>query len=85
MMAEQLTEKMAQWKEKTAEFMGREFAFTKLDFYLLGAVLFLAGVCVGLLAAPWTQGVSIGSNNGSYNGNGGASRDEAEEEEDFED
>lgn len=56
-------------KEMTGDFMRDEITFTKLDFCLLGAVLLLAGICIGLLTAPFTHGISIGSHNGCNNGN----------------
>ena len=65
----QLKERAAELKEITGDFMRDEVTFTKLDFCLLGAVLFLAGICIGLLTAPLTHGISIGSHNGCNNGN----------------
>ena len=64
-----LKERTAELKEMTGDFMKDEIAFTKLDFCLLGAILFLAGICIGFLAAPITQGIHIFSHN-TNNGNG---------------
>lgn len=71
MTRSELKERTAELKEMTSDFMKDEIAFTKLDFCLLGAVLFLAGICIGLLTAPITQGIHIlshNTNNGSGNG-----------------
>ena len=65
----QLKERATELKEMTGDFMRDEITFTKLDFCLLGAVLLLAGICIGLLTAPFTHGISIGSHNGCNNGN----------------
>ncbi|MBD5491031.1 MAG: hypothetical protein HDR16_02580 [Lachnospiraceae bacterium] len=72
----ELKERAVELKEMTGDFMRDEITFTKLDFCLLGAVLLLAGICIGLLTAPLTQGIHIlshnvnnGSGNGSKNGN----------------
>ena len=64
-----LKEKTTQLKEKTTDFMSGELTLTKLDFLLIGAICLLAGICIGLLSAPLTHGVTIGSNNGNNNGN----------------
>ena len=75
-MTTQLRERAADLKEVTAGFMKSEVTFTKLDFCLIGAICFLAGICIGLLTAPLTHGVTVlshnvnnGSGNGSKNGN----------------
>lgn len=54
-------------KERTCKALEGELTLSKVDFCLLGAVLLLAGICLGLLAAPLTHGISIGSHNGSNN------------------
>ena len=64
-----LKEKTTQLKEKTTDFMSGELTLTKLDFFLIGAICLLAGICIGLLSAPYTHGVTIASNNGNNNGN----------------
>ena len=69
MTTTELKERAAELKEMTDDYMRDEITFTKLDFCLLGAVLFLAGICIGLLTAPFTHGISIGSHNGCNNGN----------------
>ena len=56
-------------KERTCKTLEGEVTLSKVNFCLLGAVLFLAGICLGLLAAPFTHGISIGSHNGCNNGN----------------
>ena len=56
-------------KERTCKALEGEITLSKVNFYLLGAVLLLAGICMGLLAAPITHGVTIGSHNGCNNGN----------------
>ena len=56
-------------KERTCKTLEGEVTLSKVDFCLLGAVLLLAGICLGLLAAPFTHGISIGSHNGCNNGN----------------
>lgn len=68
---------MTEWKETAVEAKNRvldtitdEFTLTKLDFCLIGAICFLAGICIGMIAAPLTHGVSIlshNANNGSSN------------------
>lgn len=56
-------------KERTCKALEGEVTLSKLDFFLLGAVLLMAGICLGLLTAPFTHGISIGSHNGNNNGN----------------
>lgn len=46
-----------------------EVTINKRDLWLVGAVCLLAGVVYGLKKAPWTHGVTIGSNNGNNSGN----------------
>ncbi|MDE7429091.1 MAG: hypothetical protein K2N00_07480 [Lachnospiraceae bacterium] len=72
----ELKERAAELKEMTGDYMRDEITFTKQDFCLIGAICFLAGICIGMLAAPLTQGIHIlshnvnnGSGNGSKNGN----------------
>ncbi len=76
----ELKERAADLRETVVDYMKQEVTFTKLDFYLLGAVLFLAGVCIGLLTAPFTHGINIGSNNGSNNGSTCRPADPCEED-----
>lgn len=64
---------LTEWKEKAIDTIKGEVTLTKLDFFLIGAICLLAGICIGLLAAPFTHGIEIGigSNNGNNNtGNG---------------
>lgn len=49
-------------------FMG-EVTIQKRELWLAGALCLLAGIVIGLAKAPWTHGVTIGSNNGNNNGN----------------
>lgn len=72
----QLRETAAEVKDRTIDAMCGEAALTRLDFCLIGAICFLAGVCIGLIAAPFTHGIAVcshnvnnGSGNGSKNGN----------------
>ncbi len=65
-----------EWKEKAIDAVRGEFTLTKLDFCLIGAICFLAGICIGMIAAPLTHGITIlshnannGSSNFSKNGN----------------
>lgn len=62
---------LTEWKEKAIDTIKGEVTLTKLDFFLIGAICLLAGICIGLLTAPLTHGVSLFSNNGNHNtGNG---------------
>lgn len=47
----------------------------KRELWLLGGCFFFAGIALGLLNAPWTHGVTIGSNNGNNNRGNSASFD----------
>lgn len=65
-----------EWKEKALDTVSGELTLKKLDFCLIGAVCFLAGICIGMILAPFTHGVTVlshntnnGSGNGSKNGN----------------
>lgn len=55
-----------EWKEKAIDAVSGDFTLTKLDFCLIGVICFLAGICIGMIAAPFTHGIKIGI--GSYNG-----------------
>ena len=71
MTTTELKERATELKEMTGDFMRDEITFTKLDFCLIGAICFLAGICIGLLTAPLTHGLNVLShnvNNGSGNG-----------------
>lgn len=56
-------------KQRTTELMEENVTLSKLNFFLLGAVMLLAGICLGLLAAPLTHGITVASHNGCNNGN----------------
>lgn len=56
-------------KEKTTDLMSGKITLTTLDFCLIGAIMLLAGICIGLLTAPFTHGISMFSNNGNNSGN----------------
>lgn len=72
MITTELKERTAELKEVTSDFMRGEITFTKLDFCLIGAVLFLAGICIGMLVTPLTREIHILSHN-TNNGNGNGS------------
>lgn len=64
---------LTEWKEKALDTVNGDLTLKKLDFFLIGAICLLAGICIGFLTAPLTRGIriAIGSNNGSNNtGNG---------------
>lgn len=42
-----------------------ELTIKKRELWLIGAVCLLVGIVYGLKKAPWTHGVTIGSNNGN--------------------
>ncbi len=69
---------LTEWKEKALDTVKGELTLKTLDFCLIGAICFLAGICIGMIAAPLTHGVTVqvfsnnrnnGSGNGSKNGN----------------
>lgn len=60
---------MTELKERTTQLMEENVTLSKLNFILLGTVLLLSGICLGLLAAPFSHGIAIGSHNGCNNGN----------------
>lgn len=73
MKVTELKERAVELKGKTAEFIRGDVTLTGLDFFLIGAICLLAGICIGFLTAPLTRGIelAIGSNNGNNNtGNG---------------
>lgn len=69
---------MEKLKETTQKLFCGETIVNKRDLWFLGGLMFLAGVIYGLLAAPWTKGVSIGCGNGN---NENHYHDDFEEEE----
>lgn len=42
-----------------------EVTMPKVNFWMIGTICFLTGIVFGLLAAPLTHGVIIGSNSGN--------------------
>ena len=60
---------ITQLKQKAVELTKGELTVCKVDFILISAILLLAGICIGLLTAPLTHGISVFSNNGNNNGN----------------
>ena len=56
-----------------------EVTITKRELWLIGFICLLAGVVCGLVNAPWTHGVTIGSHNGNYSGNTTDTTQETEE------
>ena len=62
-------------KEKTTDLLSGEVTFTKLDFCLVGAIAFFAGILIGMLIAPFTRGIQLsvfshnGNGSGNHNGN----------------
>ena len=63
---------LTEWKEKAMDTVSGELTLTKLDFCLIGAICFLAGICIGLLTSGITvlsHNTNNGSGNGSKNGN----------------
>lgn len=71
MKAIEMKERAVELKGKTADLMRGDVTLTGLDFFLIGAICLLAGICIGFLTAPLTHGIriAIGGNNGSNNGN----------------
>ncbi len=67
-------------KERTTELMEENVTLSKLNVLLFGAVFLLAGICLGLLAAPFTHGIAIRSHNGCNSGNQYGSDSDEEEE-----
>ena len=59
-----------------------EVTIQKRELWLIAACCLLAGALYGLKKAPWTHGVTIGSNNGNNNnGNSAHLKSEQEKEE----
>ena len=56
-------------KELTSKLFHGEVTITKRELWLIGLVCLLSGGVYGLVKAPWTHGVTIGSHNGNYSGN----------------
>ena len=60
--------------------MEENLTLSKIQHQVLGSVFLLAGICLGLLAAPFTHGIAIGSHNGCNSGNQYGSDSDEEEE-----
>ncbi len=56
-------------KELINKLFHGEVTITKRELWLIGLICLLAGVVYGLVRAPWTHGVTIGSHNGNNCGN----------------
>lgn len=56
-----------------------EVEINKRELWMLGGLCFFAGIAIGLLKAPWTHGVTIGSNNGNHNGSNNCGRTDSDE------
>lgn len=57
-----------------------EVELSKRELWLLGGFCLFAGIAIGLLQAPWTHGVTIGSNNGNNNRGNSACLDAGDDE-----
>lgn len=64
-------------KESTRQLLGKRVELYGGHWVLVGAVLFMAGIIIGMLIAPITRGIQIslfannGNNSGNNNGNNG--------------
>ena len=62
-------------KESTRRLFGKKVELSGGQWILVGAVLFMAGMMIGMLIAPITRGIQVslfsnnGNNSGSNNGN----------------
>ena len=56
--------KWTELKERATELFEGDLEISKLDFFLIGVICLLAGICVGLIAAPVSHGISLFSHNG---------------------
>ncbi|MBO5166342.1 MAG: hypothetical protein IJX66_04460 [Lachnospiraceae bacterium] len=56
---------MEKVKEVAKNLFCGETIVNKRDLWFIGAICFLGGIVYGLVTAPWTHGVTIGSNNGN--------------------
>lgn len=74
---------MIVWKklEKLAhQCFDGDVTMPKVWFWMIGAICLLSGIVYGLLCAPLTHGVTIGSNNGNNTNCGFEFPDAAEED-----
>lgn len=65
-------------KERILNVFKGEMTIGKMNVWLIGGVCFFAGITFGLLKAPWTHGVTIGSHNGNNSRLGYGDEDECE-------
>lgn len=62
-------------RESTRRLLGKRLELSGGQWILVGAVLFMAGMTIGMLIAPVTRGIQVsllsnnGNNSGSNNGN----------------
>ena len=58
-------------KESTRQLLSKRVELNGGQWILVGAVLFMAGMTIGMLIAPITRGVQVSlfANNGNYSGN----------------
>lgn len=77
-MSTRMKEKWTMLQEKWFE---GDVTLPKVTLWLACTVCLLAGIVYGLRKAPWTHGVTIGSNNGNNSGNYGGSGSTAADEE----
>ena len=81
-----MKEKWAEkWTKLSEKWFKGDVTLPKVTLWLACSVCLLAGIVYGLKKAPWTHGVTIGSNNGNNNGNnsgnsGGSTEDAGDEE-----
>lgn len=74
--------KEKKWRALCEKWFQGEVTLSKVTLWLACSVCLLAGIVYGLRKAPWTHGVTIGSNNGNNSGNyGGNEKCDAGEEE----
>lgn len=56
------------WKNLARQCFEGEITIPKVNLWLVGGICLFAGIAYGLLKAPMTHGVTIGSNNGNQSG-----------------
>ena len=56
-----------------------EVTVKKRELWLIALICLFAGIVYGLKKAPWTHGVTIGSNNGNNSGNYAGNKEEQNE------
>lgn len=60
---------MTNVKETVIGLFTGDVTLRKRELWMLGALCLFAGIVIGFVKAPWTHGVTIGSNNGNNSGN----------------